>query len=86
MKRMWPFRKQSTIIVYCDFPRFKDKDDKEFLYRALMEDLISAYGNCYKIELYTDAPDKVVFKDFKEEKTKERAIRIDIHRRINKCK
>lgn len=83
---MWPFKKQSTIVVYCNFPRFTDKDDKEFLYRALMEDLIADFGNCYKIELYTDMPDNVIIKNFKEGDIKARAIRINIFRRINRCK
>lgn len=83
---MWPFKKQSTINVYCEFPRYTDKDDREFLYRTLMEDLLEDFGKCYHIVLHIDKPDNVILEDFKEGEVKARAIRINIFRRINKCK
>lgn len=83
---MWPFKKQSTINVYCNFPRFTSSDDRDFLYRELMQDLLDEYGKCYHIVLHIDRPDNVVLEDFNEGIVKERAIRINIFRKINKCK
>jgi len=86
MNQMWPFKKQSTIIVYCEFPKYTDKEDKEFIYRTLIEDLKKDFGNCYNIELYPGCPDNIILKNFKEGEIKARAIRINIYRRIRKCK
>ncbi len=83
---MRPFKKQSTIIVYCEFPKYTDKEDKEFIYRTLMEDLLDDFGLCYNVVLHIDKPDNIILKDFDEDEVKARAIRINIYRRIRKCK
>lgn len=82
---MWPFKCKGLIIVECDFPRFHHSDHP-FIISGLHDDLRKSFGCCYKIEIKQGRPDKVIVQGCKEGPIKERAIRIEIHKRINKNK
>lgn len=82
---MWRFKK-GIIRVYCNFPRFILADDRDFLYKALEQDLIKEFGNCYKIEVYGDMPDNVIIHKSRKSNVKDRAIRINIYKRISNFK
>ena len=82
---MWPFSKP-TIEVECRLPDML-REDQDYLCQGILEDLDGEFGFCYNIRLKSSDINKVTIVDGRKSKQlEERAIRIEIYRRINNLK
>lgn len=82
---MWPFKKP-TIFVECRLPDVH-REDQDYIFLGLIDDLDDDYGSCYEIKVKPSDINKVEIIEGRKNKTlEERAIRINIYRRINNLK
>lgn len=82
---MWPFTKP-IIEVECSLPSML-QEDQDYICRGILEDLDDEFGFCYNIRLKTGDINKVsIINGRKNKQLEERAIRIEMHRRIKNLK
>lgn len=77
--------KKTQILISCNFPRFKNNDDLEYLENSLENALQKQVGRCYDVRVVSGNKDQVTIVG-SGNKLKERAIKILVFKKIKEFK